>query len=400
MRNQNRILKLIIVLLLFFGSTSLLTQNLLNKNKNNNEDNLFSVKQNGSQYNNAVPVEGITLPEGFEIFYYAGDITNARSMTLSDSGIVYVGSRSAGKVYALVDRNGDNKSDENFIVAEGLNNPNGVAYKEGSLFVAEINRILKFEDIDNSYMNKPDYSVIKNDYPIDTAHGWKYISFGPDGNLYIPVGAPCNICKMEDPVYSSITSINSSGEDFSIIASGIRNTVGFDWHPVTKELWFTDNGRDMLGDDAPPDELNRISERGQYFGFPYCHGKDINDPEYGKNTDCDQFIKPEIELGPHVAALGISFYTGEMFPEEYKNKVFIAEHGSWNRSTPIGYRISTVDINENGEKADNYSTFASGWLNDTGKAWGRPVDVLQMVDGSILVSDDTAGAIYRIVYTN
>jgi glucose/arabinose dehydrogenase len=226
-------------------------------------------------------------------------------------------------------------------------------------------------------------------------HAWKFIAFGPDGKLYVPVGVPCNVC-VEDTAYGIIARMNPDGSELETFASGVRNTVGFDWHPKTGELWFTDNGRDWMGDDQPPDELNHAPESGLHFGFPYCHGGTIPDPDFGRRRACDEFTPPAINLGPHVAALGMRFYTGAMFPETYTNQIFIAEHGSWNRTVPIGYRVSLVRLDESGQ-AVSYEPFVEGWLR-AGGAWGRPVDVLVMPDGALLVSDDLAGAIYRISY--
>jgi glucose/arabinose dehydrogenase len=237
--------------------------------------------------------------------------------------------------------------------------------------------------------------VVNESFPRDRHHGWKFIAFGPDGLLYVPVGAPCNICEREDERYASILRMKPDGTGLEVFARGIRNTVGFDWHPETKELWFTDNGRDMLGDDLPPDELNRAPQKGMHFGYPYCHGGTISDPEFGSKRKCDEFTPPAMNLGPHVAAIGMRFYTGSMFPKEYQNQIFIAEHGSWNRSKPIGYRITLVRLENN--RAVKYETFAEGWLQGE-RAWGRPADVLVMPDGALLVSDDEADVIYRISY--
>jgi glucose/arabinose dehydrogenase len=276
--------------------------------------------------------------------------------------------------------------------------PNGVAFKDGDLYVAEVSRILKYSGIESKLANPPAPEIINDKYPTDTHHGWKYIAFGPDGKLYVPVGAPCNICESKDEVYASITRINPDGSGREIFASGVRNTVGFTWHPLTKELWFTDNGRDWLGDDIPPCELNRAPQSGLHFGYPYCHGGTIKDPEFGSKRPCADFIGPAQNLGPHTAPLGVKFYTGNMFPAAYKNQAFIAEHGSWNRDKKIGYRVSLVKIEDN-TKATSYETFASGWLDDeTQKFWGRPVDVLVLNDGSMLVSDDQADVVYRISY--
>jgi len=347
----------------------------------------------------------IKLPAGFKIEIYADNVPDARSMAVSSSGIVFVGSRDAGNVYALIDKDNDKKAEEVKIIASGLNQPNGVALLNGSLYVAEISRILRYDDIDtridiDEITNNQDTDskkikpkVINDSYPKDEHHGWKYIAFGPDGKLYVPVGVPCNICKSKDEIYGTITRMNADGTGREIFARGIRNTVGFDWHPETKELWFTENGRDWMGDDVPPDELCKAAKAGLHFGFPYCHGFLILDPEFGEGKDCNDYVKPEIELAPHTAALGMKFYIGEMFGDEYKGQIFIAEHGSWNRSEPIGYRVMIVTM-RNG-KAENYQVFAEGWLQD-GKAWGRPVDVAIMSDGSMLVSDDKAGVVYRI----
>ena len=336
----------------------------------------------------------IELPEGFHIRIYAEGVTGARSMSLSPDGTLFVGTRPSGRVYALRDEDGDHKAERVIVLARGLNNPNGVAVKDGDLYVAEINRILRYTNIEAQLDNPPQPEIVNDAFPTNRSHGWKFIRFGPDGLLYVPVGAPCNICNRGDP-YASIGRLDTNG-NFSIIARGIRNTVGFDWHPETGELWFTDNGRDRMGDDVPPDELNRITANGQHFGYPYCHGTNIADPEFGDQRSCGEFVAPVQNLGPHVAALGMRFYTGAMFPEEYRNQIFIAEHGSWDRSSKIGYRVTLVRLN--GNRAVSYEPFAKGWLQGESN-WGRPVDVLVMPDGSLLVSDDQAGLIYRISYS-
>jgi glucose/arabinose dehydrogenase len=339
----------------------------------------------------------ISLPPGFAINIYATNVENARSLALGDSGTLFVGTRSAGKVYAILDRNHDAKADEVITIAEGMNMPNGVAFKDGSLYVAEVDRVLRYDSIESRLKNSLKPVIVSNVFPKDTHHGWKFIRFGPDDKLYVPVGAPCNVCERSNEIFSSITRINPNGSNLEIFAHGVRNTVGFDWHPKTAELWFTDNGRDWLGDDLPPDELNRAPRKGMHFGFPYCHGGTIEDPEFGIKRRCKEFVSPSIALGPHVAALGMRFYTGTMFPDHYRNQIFIAEHGSWNRTSPIGYRISLVRLH--GNQAISYEVFAKGWLKN-GRAWGRPVDVLVMPDGALLVSDDRAGVIYRITYNN
>lgn len=351
-----------------------------------------------SDYSKTLPLDKIKMPEGFAIEVFA-EVNNARSMAMSAEGTLYVGNRNGDKVYAVKDTDGDNKADKRWVIATGLNMPNGVAVNDGDLYVAEVSRITKYANIEANLGKAITPIVIKDDYPTEAHHGWKYIAFGPDGRLYVPVGAPCNICKSEKDIYAAITSIKKDGSDLQLYASGVRNTVGFTWHPDTKDLWFTDNGRDMLGDDIPPCELNRAPQAGLHFGYPFCHGGTISDPEFGKNEEpCDKFTKPAQSLGPHVAPLGLKFYTGSNFPSEYKNQIFIAEHGSWNRSNKIGYRISLVRVKDN-TQSTAYETFASGWLDEASqKSWGRPVDVLILKDGSMLVSDDQAGVIYRIYY--
>jgi glucose/arabinose dehydrogenase len=317
-------------------------------------------------------------------------------MALSPGGVLFVGTRSKGAVYAVVDRDRDARADEVIPLARGLNMPNGVAFRNGSLYVAEVSRVLRFDGIEKRLKDPPEPVVVKDDFPQEPSHGWKFIRFGPDGKLYVPVGAPCNVCESKDPLFASIARMNSDGTGLEIFARGVRNSVGFDWHPKTRELWFTDNGRDMLGDDMPPDELNRAPRSGLHFGFPYCHGINVADPEFGRGKDCRTFVPPVQELGPHVAALGMRFYTGTAFPPEYHHHIFIAEHGSWNRTKPLGYRVTLVRLGPDNKSA-SYEVFAEGWLGPEG-AWGRPVDVLVMPDGALLVSDDHAGAIYRISF--
>lgn len=343
-------------------------------------------------------VEKINLPDGFSIDVYADNVPNARQLAIGANGTIYAGSRGEGSVYAITDENGDYKADQFYTIAENLRLPSGIAYRDGALYVGAVSKILRFDNIDENLQNPPEPVVVTNDYPTDGHHGWKFIAFGPDDKLYVPVGAPCNICNSEDDIYASITRINPDGTDREIVAHGVRNSVGFDWHPQTGELWFTDNGRDWLGDDRPPCELNHLSEDGQHFGYPYKHGNDIWDPDFGhkgKSMDTD-FRSPAQELGPHVAPLGMIFYTGDMFPAAYRNQILIAEHGSWNRSKKIGYRITKVTL-KNG-RAISYEPFADGWLQENESVWGRPVDLLQLPDGSVLISDDKSGTIYRISY--
>jgi glucose/arabinose dehydrogenase len=344
-----------------------------------------------------LPLNDIKLPKGFSISVYA-EVENARSMALSPSGTLFVGNRNEDKVYAVQDTDGDFKADKKYVLASGLTMPNGVAFRNGDLYFAEKNKIWKISKVESNLASPPKPELIYDKFPTDGSHGWKYIAFGPDGKLYIPVGAPCNICEPSEPIYASITRMNADGTGFEIFASGIRNTVGFTWHPTTNNLWFTDNGRDRLGDDIPPCELNTITAAGQHFGYPYCHGGTIKDPEFGNKRPCSDFVKPVQQLGAHVAPLGLKFYTGSQFPAEYKNQLIIAEHGSWDRSKKSGHKLALVKLDTNG-KSIGYETFASGWLNaETQKVWGRPVDVIVMKDGSMLVSDDTAGVVYRISF--
>ncbi len=335
----------------------------------------------------------IELPDGFSMSVFAHGVPGARSLAQSPGGTVFVGTRQVGVVYALVDSDNDGVADEQYQIASGLNSPNGVAFRNGSLYVAEISRILRYDGIENRLDSPPQPVVVNADLPRDDSHGWKFIRFGPDGRLYVPVGAPCNVCEREEP-YASILRLAADGGGYEIVARGVRNTVGFDWHPETRRLWFTDNGRDWLGDNRPPDELNVLTARGQHFGYPFCHGRDISDPEFGSLRACSEFRQPAQELGPHVAALGMRFYTGTIFPERYRGQIFIAEHGSWNRSRKIGYRVMVVRLNSAG-RPTAYEEFATGWLQN-GSAWGRPVDVMVRADGSLLVSDDRLGAVYRI----
>jgi glucose/arabinose dehydrogenase len=356
---------------------------------------LLSFTYCNENLNNGNPSD-IKLPPGFKIEVYAENVPNARSMTLSPEGVLFVGTRES-RVYAVVDTNKDYKADNVITIASGLNSPNGVAFRNGSLYVAEISKVWRYDNIENNLNNPPNPVLISDGFPTDGHHGWKFIAFGPDNKLYVPVGAPCNICLRDnDERYASIMRMNPDGSELEVFAHGIRNTVGFTWHPGTQELWFTDNGRDMLGDNVPPDELNRAPSAGLHFGYPFVHGGDIPDPDFGESVDINQYIKPVQKLGPHVAALGMRFYTGNMFPEEYRNQIFIAEHGSWNRSKKIGYRVMLVKLN--GNEAVSYEPFAEGWLQGDAVS-GRPVDVLVMPDGSMLVSDDYGGVIYRIIYS-
>ena len=345
-----------------------------------------------------LPLNSIKLPAGFTIDIYA-EVDDARQMALSPSGTLFIGNRNSDKVYAVRDTDGDFKADKKWVLASGLNMPNGVAFKDGDLYIAEVSRILRIRDVENKLNNPGKPEVVYDKFPTDGHHGWKYIAFGPDEKLYVPVGAPCNICEPK-PIYAAIHRMNPDGTGLELFASGIRNTVGFTWHPETKNIWFTDNGRDSMGDEIPPCELNTAPQKGMHFGYPYCHAGTIKDPEFGSKRPCSDFTAPAQNMMPHSAPLGLRFYTGSQFPSEYKNKLFVAEHGSWNRSRTAGfngYRISLLTIE--GNKSVSYETFADGWLGpDKLKYWGRPVDVLFLPDGSLLVSDDQADVVYRISY--
>ncbi len=334
----------------------------------------------------------INLPDGFTIEVWSDQVPNARSLALGANGTVFVATRRDGRVFALVPQ--ENEPPTVYTIASELKMPNGVAFHDGSLYVADLTRILRFDEIESNLADVPEPQTVIDDLPDKTHHGWRYIGFGPDGKLYISIGTPCNVC--ERPGFGKIMRMNADGTEMETVAEGIRNSVGMTWHPESGELWFTDNGRDMLGDDIPPGELNNAPQAGLNFGFPYCHAGEISDPEFGDKHDCSEFTAPAQKLGPHVAPLGIRFYDGEMFPEEYRGQLFIAEHGSWNRSKKIGYRVSMVTMDDG--TPTGYETFADGWLQGDSVS-GRPVDLLILPDGSMLVSDDEPGVIYRIFYS-
>ncbi|MEM5293657.1 PQQ-dependent sugar dehydrogenase [Burkholderia sp. JPY481] len=345
--------------------------------------------------NAALPIEKIKLPPGFHIEVLSDDVPSARAMTFSPKGILYVGSED-GHVYALELRNG--RVTGRHVIASGLQMPTGVAWHDGALYVSAVSKIVRFDAIDSHLDDPPKPVVVTDKLPTDTHHGWKFIAFGPDGKLYVPQGAPCNICQRDPDRFALIGRMDPDGSHYEVVARGIRNSVGFAWHPVTHELWFTDNGRDLLGDDIPSDKLSRASRVGMNFGFPYCHGGDTPDPEFGKDHPCSEFTPPVVKLGAHVAALGMRFYDGPMFPADYRNNIFIAQHGSWNRSKKVGYRVVRVITDPDGSHA-RQQVFAEGWLQPGESVWGRPADVLPLPDGSLLISDDTAGAIYRVTYS-
>lgn len=338
----------------------------------------------------------ITLPPGFHIAVYAENVPNARGMSLGADGTVYVGSRDAGNVYALRDLDNDGHADTLFTIATKLNMPAGVAIRDGDLYVSSVDRIVKLPDIASHLADPPAPVTVCTCFPDKEHHGWKYIAFGPDGKLYVPVGAPCNNCLSEDSIFATITRMNADGTGLEIIAKGVRNSVGFDWDPRDGSLWFTDNGRDMMGDDVPNDELDHLVRPGSHFGFPFCHQGDIPDPEFGKGKNCSDYVPPAALMGPHVAALGMKFYRGSMFPEKYRNAIFIAQHGSWNRTTPLGYRVMVAWPQADGSATTDI--FAEGWLKGN-TAWGRPVALQELPDGSLLLSDDSADLIYRITYS-
>lgn len=339
-----------------------------------------------------LPTAKLKVPAGFNIEVYAAGVANARSLALGDKGTVFVGSRLVDKVHAIVNKDGKR---EVKVLASGLYRPNGVAFKDGTLYIAELSRISKIEKVEDNLDNPPKPTVIFDKLPKDEAHGWKFIAIGPDNKLYAPVGQPGNNV-LNDDEHGLIRRINLDGSGAEVIVRGVRHTVGFDWHPETKQLYFTDNGRDWMSEDVPEDELNRITKVGEHFGAPFCLQGNIVDPEFGWGKSCSEYTAPVGLLGPHSAALGIRFYTGNMFPKAYKNAAIIARHGSWNRTKKVGGDVVIAKLNKDGTMR-SLEPFITGFLEDN-KYIGRPVDVLQMKDGSLLVSDDYNGAVYRITY--
>ena len=337
----------------------------------------------------------INLPPGFNISVYAEGVENARQMVRGENGTIFVGSRRAGKVWAISDTDGDQRADQVRLLDSGLTMPSGLEFRDGALYVGAIERILRYDGIESRLDQPPAPVVVSDALPDKKHHGWKYLRFGPDGKLYIPIGFPCNVCDEEG--FGEIRQMNPDGSGMATFAQGVRNSVGLAFHPDNGMLWFTDNGRDHLGDDLPADELNHAPREGMHFGFPYCHQGDLLDEEFGKGRSCDDYTSPVAKLDPHGAALGLAFYTGTMFPAEYKNRLFITQHGSWNRSEKVGYRILALEVSPDGTVL-NQEVFASGWLQGE-EAWGRPNDVLVMPDGALLVSDDAADVIYRISYS-
>lgn len=357
-----------------------------------------------------VPLSKLTVEDGFKIEVFA-QARGARSLAVHSSGVVFVGTGGFsdvdpnGRVHAIVPTDSGNK-----VVAfvSGRSNPNGVALHGNDLYVAELSRIVVYKNaiataraLAAGTVVRPQAVVVKGDFRRQSNHSWKYITIGPDEKIYVGVGADCNVCQ-ETEAGASIFRLNLDGTGYEKVAAGVRNTVGMAFHPVTEELWFTDNGRDSLGDNFPGDELNRVSTTGQHFGFPHCFASNVTDPTFGKTVDCNggDFTKPVVDLGPHVASLGMTFYTGGKFPAKYDNAIFIAEHGSWNSSKKVGYKLSIVEEKVNattGAKSYTYRPFVSGFVDAAGKTnWGRPVDVKNYIDGSLLLSDDNAGIVYRI----
>jgi glucose/arabinose dehydrogenase len=339
---------------------------------------------------NEIPVQNLKAPNGFEVTLWASGMPNARSMAMGSKGTLFVGTRFPGTVYAVVDKNGQR---EVKTIAKGLHRSNGVAFKDGALYVAELSRIIRFDDIESHLDNPPQPVVVFDALPKDEPHGWKYMRLGPDGKLYFQIGAPGNIVMPPD-THAQIVRVDPNTKVLETVAKGVRNSVGMDFHPVTKQLWFTNNGRDWVDDEKPEDTLHRLTAKGQHFGYPYCHQGDFLDPDFGKGRTCDEFVPPAAKLGPHVAALGMRFYTGNAFPSEYRNNIFIAEHGSWNRTKKTGYNVTRAVVDNNG-KVTKVEPFVEGWLQGD-KFWGRPADIFMLPDGSLLVSDDVAGAIFRV----
>ncbi|PHZ86424.1 PQQ-dependent sugar dehydrogenase [Paremcibacter congregatus] len=356
----------------------------------------------GASHAADLPLDKLRLPPGFSISIYA-EVDNARQMAMGKDGTVYVGSRRAGKVYALLNPGHAPAAQQVVVLDQGLSMPSGVAYRDGDLYVADIDRLYRYPAIARTLDNSPRRELATDQFPDKTHHGWKFIKFGPDGKLYVPVGAPCNICLSDDPIFATITRLDVSAAQPApeIYVKGVRNSVGFDWHPGTGDLWFTDNGGDGLGDEVPADELNHVIRKNQHFGYPYIHQGDIRDRKFGQDKNPADYQEPAQKLGAHVAALGMSFYTGDMFPAAYHNQIIIPEHGSWNRSTRaghVGYRLTMVTLDAAG-KAVQYTPFITGWLDEaTNKSWGRPAATLVMPDGSLLISDDKAGVVYRVTY--
>jgi glucose/arabinose dehydrogenase len=341
-----------------------------------------------------IPLDKIKVPAGFKVELWAHGMPGVRMMTRGSKGTIWAGTRIIGRVYEIKDKDGVRT---HRILAEKLVQPNGVAFQGGSLYVAAINRVFRYEGIEDNPNVKPVELTAQFKLPPDAHHNWKFMAFGPDSKLYIQVGSPCNICEPTEE-YGQIRRYIADGSGMEVVARGVRNTVGFDFHPQTGEVWFTDNGRDWMGDDGPQDELNRVAKIGAFFGFPYCHANGIPDRDIKKKDPCKGVTLPVALMGPHAAALGMRFYSGSMFPKEYVNSIFVARRGSWNRNKPFGFDVANVRATADGKNA-KVTPFMTGFMDPKeGKFWGRPVDVLQLPDGSLLVSDEQVGAIYRVSY--
>lgn len=343
---------------------------------------------------NEIPVRNLRVPPGFRVELWASGMPGVRAMTRTNSGKIYAGTRGIGRVYEITDAGGQRSSR---VLVDRLNQPAGVAYGNGSLYVMAIDKVLRYDGIDANPNVQPQDVTARFNLPPEQHHNWKYIAFGPDGKLYVPFGAPCNICVPGEP-YAQIRRYNADGSNMEVIARGVRNTVGFAWHPVTREMWFTDHGRDWMGDDGPEDELNRLTRVGQNFGFPFCHANGIPDRDVRRDRPCDGVTMPVTTMGPHAAVMGAHFYTGSMFPAEYRNVLLVARKGSWNRTKKFGYDVVAVRTDANGGNA-RVEPFVTGFLDAAGdNFWGRPAYMLQLPDGSLLLSDEQMGAIYRISY--
>ena len=333
-----------------------------------------------------------TVVGDFRLSVVTDEAPGARQMAETESGLLLAGSLRQGNLYAVT--TGADGMTEVVTFARRLELPSGLVLIGEDLYVGALDRVLRYRSIEKTFRDNPEPEIVTDILPDERHHGWKYLSVGPDGFLYVPVGAPCNICESEDPRFASILRMDPATGEATVYAAGVRNSVGMDWHPDTGELWFSDNGRDWLGDDLPPEEINRVTEAGAHYGYPYVHGLDILDPEFGEGHDPADYVTPEIMIQAHSAALGVAFYTGSQFPESYRHALFIAEHGSWNRSSKVGYRVSVVRFGESGAV---YEPFLDLWLKGENVS-GRPNDVLVSGDGSLLISGDKAGAIYRVTY--
>lgn len=343
-----------------------------------------------------IPIDKLKLPPGFKIEVWATGMPGARAMARGDNGKIYIGTRAIGRVYELSD-NGKERTSR--VVVDKLVQPAGVAFKNGSLYVMAINKVLRYDGIEKNPTVAPVDLTAKFNLPPEQHHNWKYIAFGPDGKLYVPFGAPCNICELPTPEYAQIRRYNPDGSGMEVLATGVRNTVGFDWHPTTKQLWFTNHARDWMGDDKPNDTLHRMQKTGLNYGFPYCHEGNMPDDVVKKANPCAGVEQPVALMGPHTAVMGIKFYTGNMFPAEYKNAALIARKGSWNRNQKTGYDVVMVKAGPDG-KNPKITPFITGFMNPADQSfWGRPAYLLQMPDGSMLVSDEQLGAIYRVTYS-